>query len=139
MSNNSVTFEGNIVRDPEIQFGKTTNNSFTRNAIAVTRSKKVGDEWEEETSFFDFSILDERLAENFCDTFQKGDRVIISGRMEQRTVENDDGEKRSFYSVIVDICGPSLKWATATIQRNEKKGGTTGSSTPSSSDPFDEL
>lgn len=139
MSNNQVVFEGNIVRDPEIQFGKTNNNSYTRNAIAVTRSKKVGDDWEEETSFFDFSILDERLAENFCDTFQKGDRVIIAGRMEQRTVEQDDGEKRSYFSVIVDVAGPSLKWATASITRNEKKGGSTGSSTPSSSDPFDEL
>jgi single-strand DNA-binding protein len=118
---NHIVLEGNVVRDVEYQLSQN-GNGYTRNAIAVERRFKKGDDWESETSFFDFSILDDRLAENFCNSVSKGDRVIIAGDIRQRTVEDDEGNKRSFYGVVVDNVGASLKWATATISKNEKKG-----------------
>lgn len=127
MRDNTVVMEGNVTRDVELLFGKQNNNGYTRNAIAVERSKKDGEEWVKETSFFDFTILDERLAENFCDSISKGDRIIIIGDIRQRVVEDDEGNKKSFYGIVVDNVGPSLKWATVSVNKNEKKGGSASS------------
>lgn len=122
-----ITAEGNVVRDPEYLMSDKSNG-YTRNAIAVERRFKQGDDWVSDTTFLDFTILDERLAENFCDSVSKGDRIIIAGDLRQRTVEDDEGNKRTFYGLVVDNAGISLKWATATVIRNEKKGGSTQSS-----------
>lgn len=125
MRDNTISLEGNVVRDVEMQISKA-GNSYTRNAIAVEKRKKDGDEWVSEVSFFDFSILDDRTAENFCDSVVKGDRIVITGALEQRTVETDEGEKRSYISIIVESVGPSLRWATTTITKNPKGGAAKG-------------
>lgn len=132
MNDNAVFFEGNLTRDTEMQFSKA-GNGYSRNAIAVERRKKDGDEWVSETSFFDFSILDERLAENFCESFNKGDRVLVFGHLQTRTVEDDEGNKRTFTGLIVDNVGASVKWATVMITKNEKKGS---NSAPAAGDDF---
>lgn len=126
MRDNNITLEGNLVRDVEMQFSPK-GHGYTRNAIAVEKRRKDGDDWISDTYFLDINILDERLAENFCDSLSKGDRVILAGSIETRTVpvdkEDPDGDKRTFTSIIVENIGPSLKWATASVTKNTKGNG----------------
>lgn len=133
MLGNVICLEGNIVRDVELAYS-ANGNAWTRNAVAIERRFKNGDDWESETTFLDFTILDGRLAENFCESMSKGDRVVLTGNLRSRTVENDEGEKRTFYGVVVDAVGPSLRWATATIVRNPKGEG---KGAPAGGDFFD--
>ena len=79
-------------------------------------------QWEERTSFFNVVAWGD-MAENISDTLGKGNRVIVNGRLEQRSWETDQGEKRSVVEVIADEIGPSLRWATASVTRSERRGG----------------
>ena len=63
------------------------------------------------------------MAENISDTLAKGMRVIVTGRLEQRSWETEQGEKRSVVEIIADEIGPSLRWATAEVNRSERRGG----------------
>src|SRR5262249_50400173 len=66
------------------------------------------------------------LAQNVSESLEKGSRVLVSGRLEQRSWETQDGERRSVVEVVADEIGPSLRWATATINRNERRDGSGG-------------
>ncbi|HEX5586127.1 MAG TPA: single-stranded DNA-binding protein, partial [Acidimicrobiia bacterium] len=79
-------------------------------------------EWEEQVSFFDITCW-AQLGQNVADTLVKGSRAIVTGRLEQRSWETQEGEKRSVVEVVADEIGPSLRWATAAITRNERRGG----------------
>ena len=72
-------------------------------------------------SFFDVVCWRE-MAENASESLQKGSRVIVTGRLEQRSWENQEGERRSKIEVIADEIGPSLRWATAKVEKNERRG-----------------
>ncbi|MGA1062285.1 MAG: single-stranded DNA-binding protein, partial [Ilumatobacteraceae bacterium] len=72
------------------------------------------------------------LGENVAATLTKGSRCIVSGRLEQRSWETNDGEKRSVVEVIADEVGPSLRWATAQVERTERSGDFGGGSGGSS-------
>jgi single-strand DNA-binding protein len=76
--------------------------------------------WEESTSFFDVVAWRE-MAENVGESIAKGTRVVVTGRMEQRSYENQAGEKRSAVELVADEIGPSLRWATAKVVRNERR------------------
>ncbi len=76
-------------------------------------------------SFFDI-VSWAQMAENVCESVQKGTRVLVSGRLEQRSWETDNGDKRSKVEVIADEIAPSLRWATATVVKNERSGGFDG-------------
>jgi len=78
------------------------------------------DEWEEATSFFDV-VCWRDLAENVALSLVKGRRVIVSGRLDQRTWENDAGERRSRVEVSADDIGPSLRFATAEVTKAERR------------------
>lgn len=123
MSNgNSVTIVGNITRDPELRFTPTgaPTASF---GVAVNRrwQNRQTQEWEEATSFFDVVCWRE-LAEHASESLGRGARVIVTGRLEQRSWETQDGDKRSKVEVVADEIGPSLRWATAEVKRTERKG-----------------
>ena len=127
MSNgNSVTVVGNITRDPELRFTPSgqANASF---GLAVNRrwQNRQTQEWEEATSFFDVVCWREQ-AENAAESLQRGSRVIVTGRLEQRSWETPDGEKRSKIEIIADEIGPSLRWATAQVTKNERRGPDAG-------------
>ena len=122
MSNgNTVTVIGNITRDPELRY---TNSGQTRATfgVAVNRrwQNRQTQEWEEQVSFFDVTCW-AQLGQNVSDTLVKGSRAIVTGRLEQRSWETDQGEKRSKVEIIADEVGPSLRWATAEITRNERR------------------
>jgi single-strand DNA-binding protein len=135
MSNgNTVVLVGNVTRDPEIRF--TPNGQPTASfGLAVNRrwQNRQTQEWEEATSFFDVVCWRE-LAENVSDSLKRGARVIVTGRLEQRSWETQEGEKRSKIEVIADELGPSLRWASAVVTKNEPKGAREGGQSRQSQD-----
>lgn len=119
---NSITIIGNVTREPELRF-TPSGQANTRFGVAVNRRwQDRGGEWQEAVSFFDVVAWRE-MAENIGQSLQKGTRVIVTGRLEQRSYETKEGQKRSVVEIIADEVGPSLRWATVDIQRNERKEG----------------
>jgi single-strand DNA-binding protein len=119
---NNVTLVGNITRDPELRF-TPTGQATASFGIAVNRrwQNRQTQEWEENTSFFDVVCWRE-MAENASESLVRGARVIVTGRLEQRSWETPEGDRRSKVEVIADEVGPSLRWATAQIVKNERRG-----------------
>ena len=119
---NSTTLSGNLTRDPEIRYTRDGQaNAVFGMAVNRRWQPRGSDEWEESTSFFDV-ICWRDLAENVALSLVKGSRVIVSGRLEQRSWENDEGERRSKVEVTAEEVGPSLRFATAEISRTERRG-----------------
>jgi single-strand DNA-binding protein len=120
---NTVTIVGNLTRDPELRYTPSgqANASF---GVAVNRrwQNRQTNEWEERVSFFNVVCWRE-MADNVAESLAKGARAVVTGRLEQRSWETDNGEKRSVVEVVADEIGPSLRWATAQITRNERRGG----------------
>jgi single-strand DNA-binding protein len=113
---------GNIVEEPKLEY---TNQGTAYVRFRVARNKRYQDrsgEWKETTSFFTCKLWREQ-AENMAESLTKGTRVIIIGEMEQRSWETPEGEKRSTYEVSVEEIGPSLRWATAQVERNARTNG----------------
>ncbi len=121
MSNN-VTLIGNLVDDPELRF-TPSGVAMAKLRFAVNRRWRGQDgEWQEATSFFTGTVWREQ-AETVAESLQKGTRVIVTGRLEQRSWETDEGQKRSVVEVQIDEVGPSLRWATATVNRTQRSDG----------------
>jgi single-strand DNA-binding protein len=134
---NTVELIGNITRDPELRF--TPSGAAVANfGLAVNRRwrNQQTNEWEEQVSFFDVVCWRE-LAENVAESLTKGSRVIVTGRLDQRSWETDQGEKRSKVEVVADEVGPSLRWATAQVTRNERRDGGSGGGFDSAPPPVE--
>lgn len=119
----TVTIVGNLTRDPELRY--TPNGAAVAAfGVAVNRRWQNRDTqaWEEATSFFNVTCWRD-LAQNVSESLEKGSRVMVTGRLEQRSWETQDGEKRSVVEIVADEVGPSLRWATASINRNERREG----------------
>lgn len=117
---NAMTVVGNVTRTPEIRFtgSGVATVSF---GVAVNRrvvSKATGDTTET-VSFFNV-VAWNSLAENVAQSVNKGDRVMVMGRMEQRSWMTESGERRTVYEVVADEVGPSLRWAAASVQRTQR-------------------
>jgi single-strand DNA-binding protein len=121
MNENSVTITGNLTRDPELRFTPSgqANASF---GVAVNRrwQNRQTQAWEEATSFFDVTTWGQ-LAENLAQSLRKGDRVVVAGRLDQRSWENHQGEKRSKVEISATEVAPSLRFATVTIAKNDRR------------------
>ncbi len=116
----TITIVGNLARDPELRF--TPSGQPTASfGVAVNRRwmNKATNEWDEQVSFFDV-VCWRDLAENVAESIQKGARVIVTGRLEQRSWETDSGEKRSKVEIVADEVGPSLRWATCEIRKADR-------------------
>jgi len=122
MPDNSVTLVGNVTREPELRY-TAAGQAMAKFGLAVNRrwQNRQTNAWEESTSFFDVVAWRE-MAENVGESITKGTRVIVTGRMEQRSYENQAGERRSAVELVADEIGPSLRWATAKVVRNERRG-----------------
>ncbi len=132
MSANSVTLIGNLVDDPELRF-TPSGVAMAKLRFAVNRRYQRNGEWQEETSFFGGTLWRD-AAENAAESLQKGMRVIITGRLEQRTWETQEGDKRSIVEVSIDEVGPSLRWATASVTKTAKTGDWAGGDNKQSSE-----
>ena len=121
MSNN-VTLIGNLVEDPELRF-TPSGVPMARLRFAVNRRwRDQSGEWQEDTSYFGGTVWRDQ-AETVAESLQKGTRVIVTGRLEQRSWETPDGDRRSVVEIAIDEVGPSLRWATATVTRTARSGG----------------
>lgn len=120
MSDNHVTLVGNLTRDPELRFSQN-GNARCLLGLAVNRRwfSKAKDNFEEQVSFFNV-VAWGNLGENVSETCSKGMRVAVTGRLEQRSWETDDGERRTIVEVVADDIAPSLRWASAEVTRNSK-------------------
>lgn len=122
MADSTVTIVGNATRDPELRYlpSGATVASF---GVAVNRrwQNKQTQEWEEQVSFFDVKCW-AGMAENVVESIQRGTRVVVTGRLEQRSWETDNGDKRSAVEIVADEIAPSLRWATAQVQKIERSG-----------------
>jgi single-strand DNA-binding protein len=121
MADNSITLVGNLTRDPELRF-TTGGRGVASFGIAVSRRYQVNGEWQEQTSYFNI-VAWGQLGENAASSLTKGMRVVVSGRLEQREYQNREGEKRTAIEINADEVGPSLRWATASIERNPRTDG----------------
>lgn len=124
---NTVTVVGNVTRDPELRYtpGGMSVASF---GVAWNRRKQDG---EDEVSFFDVTCFRD-LADNVAESVHKGTRVVIYGTLQQRSWETSDKERRSKVEILADEVAPSLKWATASVTKNDRKsdGGTRSGEVP---------
>jgi single-strand DNA-binding protein len=123
MADNAITVVGNVTRDPELKF-LNSGQAALKLSIAVNRrwQNRQTQEWEERVSYFEI-VGYGALAENAANSLVKGSRVIVSGRLEQRTWETENGDKRSIVEINADEIGPSLKWATAVVTRTPRAEG----------------
>ena len=120
MAPTTTTVIGNLTRDPEIRYTRE-GQATTQLGVAVNRrwQNRETQEWEEATSFFDV-ICWRELAENVALSPAKGMRVVVTGRLEQRSWETEEGERRTKVEIVADEVGPSLRFATADVQRVER-------------------
>ncbi|MCU1394270.1 MAG: ssb [Ilumatobacteraceae bacterium] len=118
MADSTVTIAGTLTRDPELRFtqGGRGVASF---GVAVNRRYQQNNEWVEQTSFFNVTAWGS-LGENASASLTKGARVIVTGRLEQRQYETQQGEKRSVVEIVADEIGPSLRWATAQVEKTQR-------------------
>jgi len=124
---NSVTLIGNLVEDPELRF-TPSGVPMARIRLAVNeRYRDRSGEWVENTNFFSGTLWRDQ-AENAAQSLTKGARVIVFGRLSQRSWENEQGERRSTIEIAIDEIGPSLRWATASVSRTTSGNG--GGSAP---------
>jgi single-strand DNA-binding protein len=125
MADNTITVVGNLTRDPELKF-LNSGQAALRLAIAVSRkwTNRQTNEQQEQTSYFDVQAYG-AMAENTANSLQKGMRVVVTGRMEQRSWDTPEGKKAYAFEIVADEIAPSLRWATAKIDRNPRaEGGT---------------
>ena len=120
MTITSTTIVGNLTRDPEIRYTRD-GQATTSLSVAVNRrwQDRTTKEWEESTSFFDV-VCWRDLAENVALSLTKGARVVVTGRLEQRSWESDEGEKRSKVEIVADEIGASLRFATVDIHKVQR-------------------
>jgi single-strand DNA-binding protein len=122
-----ITVIGNLVDDPELRF-TPAGQPVARFRIASTPRfmDRTTNEWKDGDSLFLTCNVWRQAAENVAESLQRGMRVIVSGRLKQRNYETKEGEKRTVYEVEVDDVGPSLKNASAKVNRASRSGGQGG-------------
>jgi single-strand DNA-binding protein len=120
MTITSTTIVGNLTRDPEIRYTRD-GQATTSLSVAVNRrwQDRTTKEWEESTSFFGV-VCWRDLAENVALSLTKGARVVVTGRLEQRSWESDEGDKRSKVEIVADEIGASLRFATVDIHKVQR-------------------
>ena len=119
-----ITVVGNLVDDPELRF--TPSGAAVANfRIASTPRTfdRQANEWKDGEALFLSCAVWRQAAENVAESLQKGMRVVVQGRLKQRSYETREGEKRTVVELDVEEVGPSLKYATAKVARVTRGGG----------------
>jgi len=144
MTDNTMTLVGNLVDDPELRF-TPAGQPVAKFRIASTpryRDSKTG-EWKDGDSLFLSCTVWRQVAENVAESLTRGTRVIVTGRLQQRSYETKEGEKRTVYELAVDEVGPSLRNASAKVSKvtrtttdNGGRGQGAASSSGRDADPW---
>jgi len=135
----TITLIGNLVDDPELRF-TPSGAAVAKFRVASTPRylDKQTNEWKDGESLFLQCQIWRQAAENVAESLTKGMRVILSGRLKQRSYETKEGEKRTVFEVEVDEVGPSLRNATAKVTKTQRGGGSGGFAAPAATDSFTE-
>ena len=122
-----ITVVGNLTADPELRFtpsGAAVAN-FTVASTPRTFDRQTNEWKDQETLFLNCSVW-RQAAENAAESLTRGMRVIVQGRLKARSYETREGEKRTVFEIDVEEVGPSLKMATAKVQKTSRSGGGQG-------------
>jgi single-strand DNA-binding protein len=122
-----ITVVGNLTGDPELRFTPSgaAVASFTVASTPRTLDKATN-EWKDGEALFLRCSIWRQAAENVAESLQKGMRVVVQGRLQQRSYDTKEGEKRTVIEMQVDEIGPSLKYATAKVNRTSRGSGNGG-------------
>ena len=124
-----ITVIGNLVDDPQLRYTATGQAVASFRVASTPRFlDRNTNEWKDGDSLFMSCSVWRQAAENVAESLQRGMRVIVSGRLKQRSYETKEGEKRTVYEVEVDEVGPSLKNASAKVVRSSRATGGQGGS-----------
>ena len=119
-----ITLVGNLVDDPELRF---TNSGAAVASFRVASTPRTFDrqsgEWKDGESMFLTCSVWRQYAENVAESLQRGMRVIVQGRLKQRSFETREGEKRTVFEIDVEEVGPALRSATAKVTKTQRQGG----------------
>jgi single-strand DNA-binding protein len=120
----TITVIGNLTDDPELRF-TPSGAAVAKFRIASTPRTldRASGEWKDGEPLFLACSVWRQAAENVAESLQRGSRVIVSGRLRQRSYETKEGEKRTVYELEVDEIGPSLRYATAKVQKMSRSSG----------------
>jgi single-strand DNA-binding protein len=123
----TITIVGNLTDDPELRF-TPSGAAVAKFRIASTPRTldRQSGEWKDGEPLFLACNIWRDAAEHVAESLQRGARVIVQGRLRQRSYETREGEKRTVYELEVDEIGPSLRYATAKVQRMNRTGGGSG-------------
>jgi single-strand DNA-binding protein len=133
----TITIIGNLVNDPELRYTPTGQAVATFRVASTPRyMDRNTNEWKDGESLFLSCNVWRQAAENVAESLQRGMRVIVVGRLRQRSYETREGEKRTVYEIEADEVGPSLRNAAAKVNKSNRStagfgGGSSGSSGPS--------
>jgi single-strand DNA-binding protein len=123
----TITIIGNLVNDPELRYTPTGQAVATFRVASTPRfMDRQTNEWKDGDSLFLSCNVWRQAAENVAESLQRGMRVIVSGRLRQRSYETKEGEKRTVYEVEVDEVGPSLRNASAKVNKSSRSGSGSG-------------
>src|SRR5437868_8601817 len=122
-----ITVVGNLVDDPELRF-TPSGAAVAKFRVASTPRTfdRQTNEWKDGESLFLTCSVWRQAAENVAESLQRGMRVIVQGRLKQRSYETREGEKRTVFEIEVDEVGPSLRSATAKVNKTQRQGGSGG-------------
>jgi single-strand DNA-binding protein len=132
----TITVVGNLTADPSLTF--TQSGAAVANfTVASTPSHfdKQSGKWVDDPALFMRCNVWRQVAENVAESLTRGARVVVTGRLRQRSFETKEGEKRTVVELEVDEIGPSLRYATAKVQKVERSSGGASSSSPAD-DPW---
>jgi single-strand DNA-binding protein len=119
-----ITIVGNLVGDPELRYTQTGQAVATFRVASTPRFRdNTTGEWKDGDSLFLSCNVWRQAAENAAESLQRGTRVIVSGRLRQRSYETREGEKRTVYEIEVDDVGPSLRNASAKVTKSSRSSG----------------
>jgi len=119
----NITVVGNLTDDPELRF--TPSGAAVANFTVASTPRfldKQTNEWKDGDALFLRCNIWRQAAENVAESLQRGMRVIVTGRLRQRSYETKEGEKRTVYEVEVDEIGPSMRYATAKVNKVQRSG-----------------
>ena len=122
-----ITVVGNLVSDPELRYTPTGVAVANFRIASTPRTfDRQANEWKDGDSLFLTCNVWRQAAENVAESLQRGMRVVVQGRLHQRSYETREGEKRTVFEVEVDDVGPSLRNASAKVTKSNRSGGGSG-------------
>lgn len=122
-----ITIVGNLTAEPELRFTPSGASVASFTVASTPRFlDRATNEWKDGDALFLRCSVWRTVAENVAESLHRGDRVVVVGRLKQRSFETKEGEKRTVVEVDVDEVGPSLRYATARVNKASRGGGTAG-------------